>query len=184
MLAAATSAGLSFAVQPHLALPISAAAALRVSAPPEAMLFEEERSWQSARWLWGSPDGEAAEACKAMRMEFGSSHNPNMFHRKYFLEETVSCGDYDEVDWMDIKLALAMSCQKAMQEDADGADWAGFLEDMILCRFEGDDGAGTDVDQVRAAISTRLKAPPPPDLPIEQLLLLAFEDLDFVKRGL
>ena len=55
---------------------------------------------------------------------------------------------------------------------------------MILCRFEGDDGAGTDVDQVRAAISTRLKPPPPPDLPIEQLLLLAFEDLDFVKRGL
>ena len=54
---------------------------------------------------------------------------------------------------------------------------------MILCRFEGDGGA-TDMDQLRIALSTRVKPPPPLDVPMEQLLLQAFDALKFQSRGI
>ena len=153
------------------------------AAPSEIGLTSDELSWQSPGWLWGNPSGESYQAIKAMRMEFGErSVNSNM-HRKYFLEDLAAGVGKSGVDWMDVKVALAMCCMKAIESGDDEFDWAGFLEDMILCRFEGELGT-TDTDQLRIALSTRLDPPPPLDEPLEKVLLRAFEVLKFQTRGI
>jgi hypothetical protein len=183
--------GGQFLLQPVMARPLSTNQRYSVitakdewgeEAPAEIGLVADELSWSSPGWLWGNPSGESYQAIKAMRMEFGErSVNSNM-HRKYFLDD-LHDGVGDETDWMDVKVLLAMCCMKAIETGEDDADWAGFLEDMILCRFEGDGGA-TDMDQLRIALSTRVKPPPPLDVPMEQLLLQAFDALKFQSRGI
>ena len=189
MLLAAT---FSLAYQPNFSVPPAAtalfhkqrAAALFAQAEgPDIGLVADELSWQSPGWLWGNPKGESYQAIKAMRMEFGAKTTNSHVYRKYFMEDLADGVGKSGVDWMDVKLALAMCCEKAIETGEDAADWAGFLEDMIACRFEGELGT-TDTDQLRIALSTRLTPPPPPDEPLENVLLKALEALKFQKRGI
>jgi len=146
------------------------------SAPRLRIVIDDDRSWTSPTWLWGLPEGDAHEACKAMRMEFGEKSVSSGSHRAFFLQ-TVGEGEADD---MDVKLALALACDRAAAEDRDDADWAGLLADMVACRFEGEEGE----QRLRIALSTRLRPPPPLDEPMGKLCVRALDALDFRSRGL
>lgn len=110
-------------------------------------------------------------------MEFGERSVGSRSHRAYFIE-TISEG---EADWMDIKLVLALACERSVAlQPQTGQLWAGLVQDMAQCRFEGEDG----LDQLRMALSTRLTPPPPLDEPMERLCVRALEALDFPRLGL
>ena len=81
---------------------------------------------------------------------------------------------------MDVSLAIALACERVATTETDDADWAGLVADLAKCRFEGDDGPL----QLRIALSTRLKPPPPLDEPMENLYVRALEALDFSNAGL
>ena len=93
----------------------------RVSSAPRANfnLLDEERSWSSPLWAWGHPEGESAEAAKAMRMEFGFKSTNSGVHRRYFLSLLEDEGVVDESMWMDVKLLLTMCCERVIKAEED-----------------------------------------------------------------
>ena len=93
----------------------------RISAAPRLgfNLLDEERSWLSPLWAWGHPEGESAEAAKAMRMEFGFKSTNSGVHRRYFLSLLEEEGVADESMWMDVKLLLTMCCERVIKADGD-----------------------------------------------------------------
>lgn len=175
---AAASLLLPSAQLPRTALPTrSSFPRHRHSAAPLLILIDDDRSWSSPTWLWGIPGGDASQACKAMRMEFGEKSTSSRSHRMYFLE---TIADGDDVDWMDVELAIALAIEAAMIDERDDADWKGLLSDMVQCRFEGEEGRVN----LRVALSTRLKPAPALDEPMERLAVRALEALGWPNRGL
>ena len=84
----------------------------------------------------------------------------------------------------DVKLALALKCQRARNfaYDTEGR-WEQLMEQMAACTFEGDSGT----EQLCDALRDRLREKPnePRGLvPLNILAASAFKELEFVERGL
>jgi hypothetical protein len=83
------------------------AATPRMDLPADlGSLFEDKPppSWGSPEWQWGSADGAAHEVAARVRAEFEKPHR-----RSAFLTY-ARCGSADLVD---LKMALALKCQRA-----------------------------------------------------------------------
>lgn len=85
----------------------------------------------------------------------------------------------------DIKMALALKCQRArnLGYDANDGRWEALMEEMAACKFEGADGD----EAFAAAIRERLDEKPNEPKGINALNILAasaFNSLDFVEKGL
>ena len=84
----------------------------------------------------------------------------------------------------DVKLALALKCQRARNfaYDTEGR-WEQLMEQMAACTFEGDGGTERLCDALRDRL--REKPNEPRGLvPLNILAASAFKELEFVERGL
>ena len=177
------------------------AASLRMDAKPESPLaeggkiplppniFEEPPpiTWGSEGWNWGSADGEAHNVAARVRENFAKPHRRSAL---------VSYCKTGSVDLFDVKMVLALSCQRARNLGYDEADgrWESLMNEMAAGAFEEDNMIIRD--KLADAVNKRLDEPvdwknPPgsesweekievPSLPIA----LALEKLEFVKNGL
>ena len=157
--------------------------------PLPANIFEEPPpiTWGSEGWNWGSAIGEAHNVAARVREEFAKPH------RRSALIAYCKTGS---VDLFDVKMVLALSCQRARNLGYDEPDgrWESLMDEMAAGDFEEDNMIIRD--KLADAVNTRLDEPcdwrnPPgsesweekievPSLPIAY----ALEKLEFVKNGL
>ena len=130
--------------------------------------------WSDPGWNWGSAVGTAHDEAMKTRSKLSTEEA-----RSSFLF-TVFAG---QADLEEMKMALALKCQRARNFNYDESNWEGLMDDMGACRFEGEDGQALLCDAIRS----RLAAPPnePRGLdPLPILVASAFQALGFVERGL
>ena len=88
-----------------------------------------------------------------------------------------------QADVEEMKLALALKCQRARNLGYDDQNWEQLMDEMAACRFEGAEGQVLMCEAIR----TRLSDPPnePRGLdPLSILVASAFQSLGFVERGI
>ena len=138
--------------------------------------------WSDPDWKWGWGNGAAHDEAARMRAKLSTAPS-----RESFLFEVFA----GVADVEDVKMALALKCQRARNRRYDdNGRWEALMDEMADCRFEGDGGQ----DALCAALRERLgeKAPPAPAAGsagsgVQQLPILAaaaFKALDFVEKGL
>jgi hypothetical protein len=154
-------------------------------APPQLPELEiaPPPSWGSPAWKWGRGDGAAHEVAKRVRADFAKRHR-----RSSFLA-WAKCGT---VEVADLKMVLALSCQRARNmryDDADGR-WEALMDEMADAKYVAHDGL-IDLPALAAAVNDRLDEPlsfEDADCGLEEypgaVVARALVHLDFVNRGL
>ena len=131
--------------------------------------------WDSANWNWGSAVGEAHDEAQRIRSSLASPED-----RRKFLQTTA----VGETPLEDVKMALALKCQRARNVGYDLPDggWERLMEAMAECEFEGEDGER----KLEAVIRERLKNQSAlyPDATPREMMAVALNNLGFVERGL
>ena len=147
---------------------------------PGAEYFEEEPppSWGSPEWQWGSASGAAHDAALKLRDELGKPHRRSAF---------VTYAKNGSADVVDLKLALALTCQSARNGGYDAPDgrWEALMEEMAAVKYESDNVI--DLAGLATACNERLAAPldaevvqSNPCAPVAAALV----ELEFVKKGM
>lgn len=158
--------------------------------PINTDFLEEEApiSWGAEGWNWGSATGAAHDKAALVRSSFQKRHRRSSFM------SWAKCGT---VDASDLKMALALSCQKARNEgyDKDGK-WESLMDAMANAEFMDAKCELIDYLKLAMAVNERLPASFTYDefLELESEGLLeeypvavcarALEHLDFVENGL
>ena len=150
--------------------------------PDIASFFEDKPppSWGSPEWMWGSAEGEAHVAAARVREELSKPHRRAAM---------LSYARMGAVDFFDLKMALALTCEKAANEgyDTEDGQWKALLGEIEAAEYE--EGGMIDQEKLAAAVNTRLPAPvsgvdidgnPNPALVIAE----ALDRLGFVDKGL
>ena len=118
----------------------------------------------------------------------GTAHNEAMRVRG-MLATPEARGDFlrstaaGETDWEDVKMVLALKCQRARNVGYDSdRRWEMLMEEMAQCNFEGDDG----VEKLAEAIKLRLKneAALYQEAGSSEWVAIALNKLGFIERGL
>ena len=172
------------ALRPHRAAGVNS---VRMDAPAEdggASYFAQEEpiTWGSPEWKWGSPDGEAHVVAARVREDFARPHRRSAL---------VSYAKSGSVDFFDLKMVLALSCQRArnMGYDAPDGRWEKLMEEMAACEYEEENMITQE--KLADAVNKLLPAPvePYPTNPDgipnpAGILAAALVELEFVKNGL
>lgn len=154
--------------------------------------------WASPEWRWGSAGGAAHDEAMRVRALLSTPAE----RAKFCASAEVGTADFE-----DLKLVLALKCQRARnlgydEPGASGAGsgaglWEALMNDMASCWFEGDGGP----TKLQAAIAAKLaesaaREASDPNValaifeanggatPPSQTVARAFERLEFVERGL
>ena len=151
--------------------------------PDVASFFEDKPppSWGSPEWKWGYADGAAHDVAARVRDEFSKPHRRSAL---------LSFAKMGAVDFFDLKMVLALACQKARNQGYDAADgrWESLMDEMANADFEKDHMI--DQEKLAAAINTRLPEPilDPKDIDggpnPAAVVAAALEQLDFVDKGI
>ena len=145
-----------------------------------ASLFEDKPppSWGSDEWKWGYADGEAHNVAMRVRDELDRPHRRATM---------LSYARMGAVDFFDLKMALALKCQRARNlgyDDPDGR-WEGLMEEMAAAKFE-DKGM---IDQLKLAQACNERLPKAVDAASTEenpamAVAAALDHLGFVEKGL
>lgn len=109
-----------------------------------------------------------------------------MKHRRQALVSYAKSGN---VDMFDLKIALALSCQRArnMGYDAEDSRWESLMEQMAACDFEDEE---TGNEKLAVAINERLPNPVPMEMPeygetyVGAVVAEALDHLGFIEKGM
>mmetsp|Transcript_28771 Transcript_28771/g.86176 ORF Transcript_28771/g.86176 Transcript_28771/m.86176 type:complete len:216 (-) Transcript_28771:15-662(-) len=122
--------------------------------PLDPALFDEKPppSWGSPEWHWGSAEGAAHEKAALVRRQFEKRHRRTSFMA------WAKCGT---VDAGDLKMALALSCQRAKNLGYDAPDgrWAALEREMAAASFMDAPREFIDQPKLAAAVNERLETP-------------------------
>ena len=139
-------------------------------------------TWGSPEWQWGSASGYAHEAAAELRATYAKRHRRSAF---------LSWAKSGSADLADLKLALALSCQRARNLGYDRPDgrWGALMERMANVEFES--RGMIDPPKLAAAVNQLLATPlMPDDFAGEEyeypaaVMGYALEELDFLDNGL
>ena len=158
--------------------------------PIDTSFLEEKPppSWGSEGWNWGSANGAAHDKAAIVRAQFAKRHRRTSFMA------WAKCGT---VDAGDLKMALALSCQRArnLGYDEDGK-WESLMDEMAAAQYMDAKLEFIDYPKLAGAVNERLPAPFTFDefLAAESegtleeypvaVVARALEELDFVNNGL
>jgi hypothetical protein len=141
-------------------------------APDLSSFFEEEEpiTWASPEWQWGSSDGESHKVAERVREELEKQYRRSLL---------VTRAKLGSVDFFDLKMALALMCQQAGEQDS---RWATLLEEMVAAKYEAD---GFIEQQKLADAVNAILANPIEDSGENPAAVLAaaLEELDFSAKG-
>ena len=117
-----------------------------------ASMFSEEPppTWGSPEWKWGYADGAAHDEAARVREALAMPHRRSAF---------LMWAKVGSTDLVDLKMALALSCQKARNEGFDAPDgrWEALMEEMAAAKFMKD---GLIVlEDLAKAVNARLPTP-------------------------
>ena len=140
--------------------------------------FEEEPppSWGSPEWQWGSASGAAHDAALKLRDELGKPHRRSAF---------VTYAKNGSADVVDLKLALALTCQSARNGGYDAPDgrWEALMEEMAAVKYESDNVI--DLAGLATACNERLAAPLDAEVVQKTMRPVAAALVgEFVKKGM
>ena len=158
--------------------------------PIDTSFLEEKPppSWGSAGWNWGSANGAAHDKAAIVRAQFAKRHRRTSFMA------WAKCGT---VDAGDLKMALALSCQRArnMGYDENGK-WESLMDEMASAKYMDAKLEFIDYPKLAGAVNERLPTPFTFDeflasesegtleeYPVA-VVARALEELDFVNNGL
>ena len=107
-----------------------------------------------------------------------------MPHRRSVL---ITYARSNAVDFFDLKMALALKCQRAGNLGYDEPDgrWTSLMNEMAACEFEEDNFILQE--KLAAAVNKRLQAPLDAKMEAEEPAAVVAEGLvalDFVKKGI
>jgi hypothetical protein len=143
-------------------------------------IFEEKPppSWGSPEWKWGYADGAAHEVAARVRRELDKPHRRSAF------VTYAKCGTADLVD---LKMVLALSCQRVDNTGSDEADgrWKTLMDEMAAVNFEHE--GLIDIHHLAEAANKRLAAPMSADEVKENptgAIAAALEQLEFTQKGM
>lgn len=184
----------AFAPRPLASVAPARSRVLRMEEYDPSAFFVEEvpPSWGSAEWKWGSADGAAHTVAERVREEL------SMQHRRTALLSYARMGN---CDFFDLKMALALKCQRARNNGYDDPDgrWEALMEDIAACKFEDPEGTvETTIDEsvlkpgdAKLAKAVNQLLPVPVDEAALSgeggpsiALAAALEHLGFVEKGL
>ena len=158
--------------------------------PIDTSFLEEKPppSWGSEGWNWGSANGAAHDKAAIVRAQFAKRHRRTSFMA------WAKCGT---VDAGDLKMALALSCQRARNLGYDeNGKWESLMEEMASAKYMDAKLEFIDYPKLAGAVNERLPAPFTFDefLAAESegtleeypvaVVARALEELDFVNNGL
>ena len=158
--------------------------------PIDTSFLEEKPppSWGSEGWNWGSPVGAAHDKAAIVRAQFAKRHRRTSFMA------WAKCGT---VDAGDLKMALALSCQRARNLGYDeGGKWESLMDEMAAAQYMDAKLEFIDYPKLAGAVNERLPTPFTFDefLAAESegtleeypvaVVARALEELDFVNNGL
>ena len=153
----------------------STSAFVALHAPKMSQSVRPIMRWSDSNWNWGSADGDAHNEAMRVRTLLSTPQA-----RREFLQRAAD----GTVDLEDVKMALALKCQRACNVgyDLPGRGWQTLMESMASCAFEGDDGEA----KLEAAIRERLKNASKlyPEATAREMIAVALNNLGFVERGL
>ena len=158
--------------------------------PIDTSFLEEKPppSWGSEGWNWGSANGAAHDKAAIVRAQFAKRHRRTSFMA------WAKCGT---VDAGDLKMALALSCQRArnMGYDENGK-WESLMDEMASAKYMDAKLEFIDYPKLAGAVNERLPTPFTFDeflasesegtleeYPVA-VVARALEELDFVNNGL
>ena len=158
--------------------------------PIDTSFLEEKPppSWGSEGWNWGSANGAAHDKAAIVRAQFAKRHRRTSFMA------WAKCGT---VDAGDLKMALALSCQRARNLGYDeNGKWESLMEEMASAKYMDAKLEFIDYPKLAGAVNERLPTPFTFDefLAAESegtleeypvaVVARALEELDFVNNGL
>ena len=158
--------------------------------PVDTSFLEEKPppSWGSEGWNWGSANGAAHDKAAIVRAQFAKRHRRTSFMA------WAKCGT---VDAGDLKMALALSCQRARNLGYDeNGKWESLMEEMASAKYMDAKLEFIDYPKLAGAVNERLPTPFTFDefLAAESegtleeypvaVVARALEELDFVNNGL
>ena len=129
------------------------------SAEPATPIVEEAEedeappSWSSPGWNWGSTDGFANEEVMRIKEKFEKPHRRQSF--QYWAKAGT-------VDVVDLKMALALSCEQARDQGYDAPDgrWGALVDAMAAAEFmKEEDSDYIDQPKLAATVNEKLKTP-------------------------
>ena len=145
-----------------------------------------EMLWGDWGWNWGRADGEAHMVALGLRRILGTEDE-----RAKFLEAV-----YTDAEFEATKVVLALAIQRASKkwhaeeyglDDAEQAHWKQIMDDMVECRFEGDEGKEALIEAIAERLPKVSGAVPdssPSSDPTRVSIASALEALKFVELGL
>ena len=158
--------------------------------PIDTSFLEEKPppSWGSEGWNWGSPVGAAHDKAAIVRAQFAKRHRRTSFMA------WAKCGT---VDAGDLKMALALSCQRARNLGYDeNGKWESLMDEMAAAQYMDSKLEFIDYPKLAGAVNERLPTPFTFDeflasesegtleeYPVA-VVARALEELDFVNNGL
>ena len=158
--------------------------------PIDTSFLEEKPppSWGSAGWNWGSAVGAAHDKAAIVRAQFAKRHRRTSFMA------WAKCGT---VDAGDLKMALALSCQRARNLGYDeNGKWESLMDEMAAAQYMDAKLEFIDYPKLAGAVNERLPTPFTFDeflasesegtleeYPVA-VVARALEELDFVNNGL
>ena len=158
--------------------------------PIDTSFLEEKPppSWGSEGWNWGSANGAAHDKAAIVRAQFAKRHRRTSFMA------WAKCGT---VDAGDLKMALALSCQRARNLGYDeNGKWESLMDEMADAQYMDAKLEFIDYPKLAGAVNERLPAPFTFDefLAAESegtleeypvaVVARALDHLDFVNNGL
>ena len=158
--------------------------------PIDTSFLEEKPppSWGSEGWNWGSANGAAHDKAAIVRALFAKRHRRTSFMA------WAKCGT---VDAGDLKMALALSCQRARNLGYDeNGKWESLMDEMAVAQYMDAKLEFIDYPKLAGAVNERLPTPFTFDeflasesegtleeYPVA-VVARALEELDFVNNGL
>ena len=158
--------------------------------PIDTSFLEEKPppSWGSEGWNWGSANGAAHDKAAIVRAQFAKRHRRTSFMA------WAKCGT---VDAGDLKMALALSCQRARNLGYDeNGKWESLMDEMAAAQYMDSKLEFIDYPKLAGAVNERLPTPFTFDeflasesegtleeYPVA-VVARALEELDFVNNGL
>ena len=158
--------------------------------PIDTSFLEEKPppSWGSDGWNWGSANGAAHDKAAIVRAQFAKRHRRTSFMA------WAKCGT---VDAGDLKMALALSCQRARNLGYDeNGKWESLMDEMASAKYMDAKLEFIDYPKLAGAVNERLPSPFTFDefLAAESegtleeypvaVVARALDHLDFVNNGL
>ena len=121
--------------------------------PIDTSFLEEKPppSWGSEGWNWGSAKGAAHDKAAIVRAQFAKRHRRTSFMA------WAKCGT---VDAGDLKMALALSCQRARNLGYDeGGKWESLMDEMAAAQYMDSKLEFIDYPKLAGAVNERLPTP-------------------------